>query len=510
MNQTYQKIMLVTDSTEASKAAEISAMELAKRVGARVLIVDTLRPRSTITKWLTSKYEDTFNEHVAEIQERLENLAVRFRDAGVTAKSELLFGRSSEEIVRKSISEDADLVIRYMKGSDSRRHLGRFGATAINLMRLCPCPLLLVGDKPVSQPKVLACVDAEHQRAENQPILSAAEALAPNSANLHAIYCWTYPQERALREHFDRTTLNTYLERAKEHYQAIYNRFIEMYDMQAFAGGLHLEDGDPSKVIPEICRQEGIDVVVVSSASLNHPLQLLLGSTVEALLNEIPCSMLVVKPVGFQSPVTPSKPGTIHRHEKFDAVKIKNEVTEPKAHVTVFDDLNAAKSSIEALLAAGFSTDNIELLTSDLHADNFHIETPRVHETTGESVVENAAKWGGIGAAAGALSAVFAPFPGLALGMIAVGGITGAIMGGIVGVEHAVEDDSVNLPTIEEYEQLVKAGNSLLVVRGSHKEIMRVGDIINDLFDVRSHIHDLHGHEFHEHPVRPTTERSRN
>lgn len=502
MNRTYQKIVLVTDGTEASEAAEKSAMELAKSHGASVSIVDAIRPRSTIAKWLTSKYEDTFNDHVAEKEEQLERAADRFRKAGIQANMELLFGRSSEAIVRKAITENADLVIRYMKGPNSRRHFGRFGATAINLMRVCPCPLLLVGDKPISEPKVLACVDAEHQRAENQPILSAAKTIAPNSASLHAVYCWTYPQERVLREHFDQTTLNTYLERAAEHYQAIYSRFIDMYDMKAFAGGLHLEDGEPANVIPKMCREEGVDVVVVSSSRLNHPLQSLLGSTVEELLNEIPCSMLVVKPQDFVSPVKPLPPGASHRGDKYDAVKIKETVTEPKAHVTVFDDLSAAKRAIEALLAAGFSTENIELLTSDIQADKFNIETPKIHETTEDSVVGNAAKWGGVGAAAGALSAVFVPFPGLVLGMMAVGGITGAVMGGIVGVEHAVEDDSVNLPTLDEYEQLVNEGNSLLVVRGSHQDIIRVGDIVNDLFDVRSHIHDLHGHEFHEHPLR--------
>ena len=52
-----------------------------------------------------------------------------------------------------------------------------------------------------------------------------------------------------------------------------------------------------------------------------------------------------------------------------------------------------------------------------------------------------------------------------------MGGVTGAIMGGIAGVEHAVEDESVNLPTIEEYEKLVKEGNFLVVLLGTEEEI---------------------------------------
>jgi hypothetical protein len=67
-------------------------------------------------------------------------------------------------------------------------------------------------------------------------------------------------------------------------------------------------------------------------------------------------------------------------------------------------------------------------------------------------------------------------------------------------VEHAVEDESVDLPTLKEYEQLVKDGDSLVVVLGTHDEVMRAEGIVRSNYDLSSHIHKLHGHEFHEHP----------
>ena len=62
-------------------------------------------------------------------------------------------------------------------------------------------------------------------------------------------------------------------------------------------------NGEPASAIPRICGEESIEVVVMCSASLNHPIQRFLGSTVEAILYNLPCSLLVVKPEGFVSPV---------------------------------------------------------------------------------------------------------------------------------------------------------------------------------------------------------------
>jgi len=173
-----------------------------------------------------------------------------------------------------------------------------------------------------------------------------------------------------------------------------------------------------------------------------------------------------------------------------------------KALVTVFDDLETAKKVIEELHTAGFPVDKIELVTHSVEKEAPEVNTPKVHETTATSMVESAAKWSGLGAASGLLAAVFAPFPGLGLAMIFMGGLTGAVVGGIAGLQHAIEDDSIDLPTLKEYEELVKTGDSLVVVLGSHDEVMHAESIVQNMIHVRSHIHNVHGHQFHEHPSR--------
>jgi hypothetical protein len=180
--------------------------------------------------------------------------------------------------------------------------------------------------------------------------------------------------------------------------------------------------------------------------------------------------------------------------------------TDQRALVTVFDDLESAKTVVASLHRAGFAKESIELVIREVRDEAPEVDTPRVHETTGSSLIDGAKKWGavglGAGAAAGLIASVFTPFPGLIIGEMIFAGITGAILGGMAGVDRAVHVDSVNLPTLEEYEQLVKNGNSLVVVLGNHDEVLKAENAIKQMYSVRSHIHSVQGHEYHEHPVR--------
>ncbi|HMO15070.1 MAG TPA: hypothetical protein PKD64_13220 [Pirellulaceae bacterium] len=172
-----------------------------------------------------------------------------------------------------------------------------------------------------------------------------------------------------------------------------------------------------------------------------------------------------------------------------------------KALVTIFEDLPTAEAVIKQLCESGFSPDKLELVTHDVKTESPEMQTPKVHETTGTSLVDSAAKWGGTGFGTGLLAGLFTGNPILAGGMAAIGGMTGMIVGGMAGVEHAVEDDSVNLPTLSEYEQMVRRGRCLVVALGSHDEVMRAKAIMNEFPNLHYHMHLLHGHEFHEHPT---------
>jgi hypothetical protein len=184
-------------------------------------------------------------------------------------------------------------------------------------------------------------------------------------------------------------------------------------------------------------------------------------------------------------------------------------VTEKKADkalVSVFEDLETAIEAVHALQGAGFATDKMELINQNVAAELPDVQTPKTHETTATTLLGSAEKWGALGAGAGAtagiLAAIATGFPGIGLGMIFMGGVTGAIVGGMAGAAGAVEDDSVNLPTLADYEKELEDGRTVVVVHGSHEQMMNAREVISELPFAHQHLHLIHGHEFHEHPDR--------
>ncbi len=178
-----------------------------------------------------------------------------------------------------------------------------------------------------------------------------------------------------------------------------------------------------------------------------------------------------------------------------------------RALVTVFEDERTAVEAVVALHEKGFASDDMELVTHDLKAESPDVKTPKENETTSQRLIAAAEKWGAVGAgsgtAAGLIAAVLTGFPGLAIGAILMGGVTGAFMGGMAGLEEANEDDSVDLPKPEDYEKLLHSGHQIVVVHGNHEDVLRAKEVICDLPYVHQHLHAIAGREFHEHDSHP-------
>lgn len=302
MEDRYQKIIVAMDPQHEALATLETATNLALQHDASVTVVDTVRAPSRSSLFFSANAEDVFKMIVADKQERLKKTTETFRNLGVKAESKLLHGKSSEAITREAVEQSSDLVIRYMKGAQSR-YPGLFGNTARNLMRICPAPLLFVGDKPIQNPKVVACVNAEHADAENSAIFSNAEKMANTAEDLSAIYCWCVPGQKYMKHYLSEQSFEETLKESTAVYRKLFEQLREKHAPTYFDDRIFCEHGEAVDVIPAFCREENIDIVVMSSASQTHPVRRLLGSTIESVIDKIPCALLVVKQDDFVCPI---------------------------------------------------------------------------------------------------------------------------------------------------------------------------------------------------------------
>ncbi len=62
---------------------------------------------------------------------------------------------------------------------------------------------------------------------------------------------------------------------------------------------VHLVPGDASSALQELVEEQGIDIVVTGAISRSRIERLLIGNTAEAILDDVDCDVVVVKPDGF-------------------------------------------------------------------------------------------------------------------------------------------------------------------------------------------------------------------
>jgi nucleotide-binding universal stress UspA family protein len=66
----------------------------------------------------------------------------------------------------------------------------------------------------------------------------------------------------------------------------------------------HLVKGWARKEIPALAKQIGADLVVMGTVARTGVAGFIMGNTAEAILGQIECSVLAIKPPGFVTPVT--------------------------------------------------------------------------------------------------------------------------------------------------------------------------------------------------------------
>jgi len=227
---------------------------------------------------------------------------------GVRPRTRLLVGDPFIEVIRDVLANARDLVVMT---ADGRRGLRRrlLGSMASHLVRKCPVPVLVV--KPGKRGRfhrVAVAVDPGTpevpQAALNRRLLElGAEVAKREDAELHVVHAWQLLGEGMLRGRggLSEAEVSDLLTR-----EAATRRAALQPELRPCANlhpHLHLLKGNAADVVPRFVERERIDLLVMGSVSRTGIAGFLIGNTAERILDAVQCSLLVVKPEGFVSPV---------------------------------------------------------------------------------------------------------------------------------------------------------------------------------------------------------------
>lgn len=300
------------------------AISLTKREGgsiAIVSIVETMVSGTSSGRFyseLNAAFDALRNERLAS----LEALAASVPD-DISVTCEVMDGRSYLEIIKRVQLYQHDLVVANAVENNLK---GRrfFISEEMQLLRKCPCPVLLINSEQTGPfQRVMATLDFEYYDTPdeeygpptlNDEILETAVTIASeDKGRLDVVNIYEIPGEGAIDSGWIPMTRDNYEDYAKScrgnserRVEAQLERTKRRLGDASFEGAelkTRLIRGRARDTIPDLAHDLDTDLVVMGTIGRVGVAGLLIGNTAETILNRIDCSVLALKPYGFESPI---------------------------------------------------------------------------------------------------------------------------------------------------------------------------------------------------------------
>jgi nucleotide-binding universal stress UspA family protein len=177
-------------------------------------------------------------------------------------------------------------------------------ATAARVVRQSPCPALLVhpGRAHRRRPRVLVAIDSgqvmrDRHRIARGLIEAGLWAAARLKGEMHVLHAWdSYGERQLVSSGVGRGELQAYRQRLRAYAMSQLRAVVAPFGDRIPADRLHLEKGDAREAIPAFAKRSETDLLVIGTAARSGLARLFIGNTAEAVLNDLPCSMLGVRP----------------------------------------------------------------------------------------------------------------------------------------------------------------------------------------------------------------------
>ena len=301
----FKSILLDVDADARAQPALERAIRLARSCRATLTIADVMTGTTTARRHLPAALEESM---VSTRRSQLEELARGVSE--VPAESRLLVGRPATVLIQEVLRSNHDLLMRSHARDLTATGAQPFGAVDMELLRKCPCPVLLVRHgSPAPRPRIVAAVNATtdygEERALNRKIVETMLLMATSldATSIGLLHVWAPYGERTIRNYPSDDEFGIYVEESRQQAAADLDRVVQSFEGRLDGVPATLLRGAPEKVIPSFVVSEGIDIVVMGTVARAGIAGMLIGNTAERILRKLPCSVLTVKPDEFVSPV---------------------------------------------------------------------------------------------------------------------------------------------------------------------------------------------------------------
>lgn len=236
----------------------------------------------------------------------LEKLATKL-EPSLKTECKVAVGKPFMNIIRLVNQKGYDLVIKPRQKTKPRS----LGPTDHHLLRKCPCPIWII--KPSQRKpfgKIMIAIDPDPSEGErlklHTELLKLGMSLAQKEASkVEVIHTWQLDGESILRGPRFRISseeLNVLIEKVESTHRKWLDSLLKPYPGLGIK--VTLVRGDAAPTLAAMIEKSKPDIVVMGTLARTGLPGLFIGNTAEHVLGEINCSLLAMKPEGFQTPVS--------------------------------------------------------------------------------------------------------------------------------------------------------------------------------------------------------------
>ncbi|SET12655.1 universal stress protein UspE [Thorsellia anophelis] len=306
----YQNLLVAIDPNQDEQPALRRAVYLVKKNGGKIKAFLPIYDFSyEMTTLLSPGDRQAMRQSV--IDQRAEWIKYQARyyiEAGIPIEIKVIWhNRPFEAIIQEAIREKHDLVLKMAKQHDKLESL-IFTPTDWHILRKCPCPVWMVKDKPWPEGgKALVAVnlssEESYHAALNEKLITESIELASHvdQTEVHLVSAYPITPINIAIElpDFDPSAYNDAIR--GQHLLAM-KSLRQKFDIDE--NKTHLSKGLAEDVIPEISTKLQAGIVVIGTMGRTGLSAAFIGNTAEEVINHITCDLLVIKPDGYNTPIT--------------------------------------------------------------------------------------------------------------------------------------------------------------------------------------------------------------
>ncbi|MBN0986135.1 universal stress protein [Amphritea pacifica] len=306
------KILVNLEHGKDSSLILEKALRLAEGSGAKVELFCCCYNASLRNSYLLDKESLLRAEHgyMHQVEAELEQLTEPFEELNIDVDIDLCWERhEAEAVVRKVLRFLPDLVLHPI-GQHSRLGHYIFDQSDWQLIRECPVPLLLVKQKAWSDGgHVAAAVDPFHEcdspAVLDITILEWARRLVQTlEGDLKVMHSFNVLPHSAIFDEHLVTDFEGMQRKVRAEHVAALGALLEPYGLTTDSPAVTLKEKETHNAILEYVDEAHIDILVVGAVARGLLDRILVGSTIERILDQLHADLLVVKPPGFVSSIT--------------------------------------------------------------------------------------------------------------------------------------------------------------------------------------------------------------